>query len=59
MRAMVLTGFGGLEQLQLRDVADPEPGPGDVLVQVAAAAVKPSQLYILRLSTGIKSSRGK
>jgi NADPH:quinone reductase-like Zn-dependent oxidoreductase len=41
---MVLTGFGGLEQLQLQDVAVPEPGPGDVLVQVAAAAVNNTDL---------------
>jgi NADPH:quinone reductase-like Zn-dependent oxidoreductase len=44
MRAMVLTGFGGPEQLQLQEVPTPEPGPGDVLVAVAAAAVNNTDL---------------
>jgi NADPH:quinone reductase-like Zn-dependent oxidoreductase len=44
MRAMVLTGFGGLEQLQPREVPIPEPGPGGVLVRVAAAAVNNTDL---------------
>ena len=39
MAAMVLTGHGGLEQLQYRrDVATPTPGPGEVLVRVTATA---------------------
>ena len=39
MRAMVLTGFGGPERLQAQDVPRPEPGPGDVVIEVAAAGV--------------------
>lgn len=39
MQAMVLTGHGGVDKLVHRDdVPVPEPGPGDVLVQVTATA---------------------
>ena len=40
MRAVLLTGRGGYEKLELRnDVPVPTPGPGDVLIQVGAAAL--------------------
>ncbi len=40
MTAVLLTGHGGLERLELRhDVPVPEPGPGEVLIRVAAAAI--------------------
>lgn len=40
MHAVLLTAHGGYDCLQFRDdVAEPEPGPHDVLVQVHAAAV--------------------
>ena len=38
MKAMALTGYGGIDRLQYRDVATPSPGPGEVLVQVTATA---------------------
>jgi NADPH:quinone reductase-like Zn-dependent oxidoreductase len=40
MRAVLLTGHGGYEKLVVRDdVPVPRPGPGDVLVRVAAAGL--------------------
>ncbi|MGB0683987.1 MAG: alcohol dehydrogenase family protein [Magnetovibrionaceae bacterium] len=40
MKGVVLTGHGGFEKLQWRDdLPTPKPGPGDVLVRVAAAGV--------------------
>ncbi len=40
MTAVYLTGHGGIETLQYRqDVPVPKPGPGDVLIKVAAAGV--------------------
>lgn len=40
MRAVLLTGNGGFDQLELRDdVAVPVPGPGEVLIEVGAAGL--------------------
>ncbi|WP_448062685.1 NAD(P)H-quinone oxidoreductase [Cellulomonas hominis] len=39
MRAIVVTAPGGPEVLQATEVPDPVPGPGEVLVEVAAAGV--------------------
>lgn len=38
MKAMVLTGHGGIDKLEYRSVSTPEPAPGQVLVQVTATA---------------------
>ncbi|MDO3722823.1 zinc-binding dehydrogenase [Marinobacter sp. chi1] len=38
MKAMVLTGHGGVDMLEYQEVATPRPGPGEVLVQVTATA---------------------
>ena len=39
MRAVIVTEPGGPEALTVVDLPDPEPGPGEVLVKVAATAV--------------------
>lgn len=39
MKAIVVSAFGGPEQLRLEDVPDPVPGPGEVLVRVHAVSV--------------------
>ncbi len=44
MRAVVITEPGGPDVLQVRDVPDPEPKPGEVLVDVAATAVNRADL---------------
>ena len=41
MRAVIVSKFGGPEQLRLADVADPVPGQGQVRVAVHAAGVNP------------------
>ncbi len=41
MRAVVVHQYGGPEVLRLEDYPDPVPGPGEVLVRVAAASVNP------------------
>src|SRR5580693_9208635 len=41
MKAAVLVGFGGIDQLELRDVAEPTTGPGQVKVRVVATSVNP------------------
>ena len=44
MRAIVATAPGGPEVLELREVPDPVPGPGEVLLRVAATAVNRADL---------------
>jgi NADPH:quinone reductase-like Zn-dependent oxidoreductase len=39
MKAIVLRRHGGLDELGLEDVPDPEPGPGEAIVSVRAVAV--------------------
>lgn len=39
MKAIVFHEFGGPDVLKLEDVADPSPGPGEVLIDVAACAL--------------------
>ena len=39
MKAVVFHEFGGLDVLRLEDVPDPKPGPGQVLIDIAAAAL--------------------
>jgi NADPH:quinone reductase-like Zn-dependent oxidoreductase len=39
MRAVIASGTGGPEVLSVGEVPDPTPGPGEVLVAVAATAV--------------------
>ena len=46
MRAVLLTGHGGPERLDYReDVAEPEPGAGEVLIAVGAAAINNTDLW--------------
>lgn len=44
MRAVVQRSFGGPEVLQIALVEVPEPGPGQVWIAVATAAVNPVDL---------------
>jgi len=39
MKAAVLTEYGPPDVLQLREVARPQPGDGDVLIRVHATSV--------------------
>ena len=39
MRAVVLTEYGGPEVLRVSDVADPVPGPDEILVAIEHSAV--------------------
>lgn len=41
MKAVVLTGYGAVENLELRDVEEPQPGPGELKVKVAGASINP------------------
>ena len=41
MKAIVLRDYGGIDQLELRDVPDPKPGAGEVVVKLAATSINP------------------
>jgi len=46
MRAIRVHAFGGPEVLRLEEVADPRPGPGQVVVRLHAAGVNPVETYV-------------
>src|SRR6478735_12203993 len=44
MRAVIADGAGGPEVLSVGELPDPEPGPGEVVLQVAAAGLNRADL---------------
>lgn len=48
MKAVVLNGYGDVEHLELREVDEPNPGPRQIKVKVAAASVNPVDWKIRR-----------
>lgn len=44
MKAAVMKGYGGPDVLEYGDFPDPIPGPGEVLIKVAAASINPVDL---------------
>ena len=46
MKAIKVKQFGAPQVLEIREVADPQPGPQDVIVNVKAAGVNPVETYI-------------
>ena len=47
MRAQIIPAWGGAENFEAATLPDPAPGPGEVLVQIAASSVNPAD-YKLR-----------
>jgi NADPH2:quinone reductase len=45
MKAIWMTGKGGPEVLELREVEDPAPGDGEVLIRVTAAGLNRADIY--------------
>jgi len=39
VKAVVFHEFGGPDVLQLEDIPDPEPAPGEVLIDITASAL--------------------
>ncbi len=56
-RAVVHESFGGPEVLEVRDVAEPHAGPGEVRVRVAAAGLNPMD-WMLASMPGLASAFG-
>lgn len=46
MKAVLLKGYGGVDQLELGELPTPQPGPGEVLIRIAASAVNPFDLIL-------------
>ncbi len=58
MLAVLLTRFGGPEVLELREVPAPEPGPGEVVVDVSAASVNNTDVWTRSGAYGTKEPGG-
>lgn len=54
MKAILLEEHGGVDQLQTGEFPRPKPGPGDVLVNLKAAAVNRLDLWVRQGWPGIK-----
>jgi NADPH:quinone reductase len=52
MKAVGVIEFGGPDSLQVVEIPDPKPEPGEVVIRVLAAAVNPTDTYI---STGARA----
>jgi NADPH2:quinone reductase len=48
MRAIVLEGFGGLESLVIKDIPEPEPKPGHVVIQIKAFGINHAEMHMRR-----------
>ncbi|GLY29518.1 NADP-dependent oxidoreductase [Kineosporia sp. NBRC 101731] len=48
MKALVATGYGPPEQLSIAELPVPQPGPGQVLVKVAASSLNPTDAIVVR-----------
>lgn len=55
MRAVTIDGYG-LENVAVRDLPEPEPGPGDVIVRMGAGALNHLDLWTLEDALGIEHS---
>ena len=45
MNAVQITQYGGPDVLTYADVADPTPGPGEAIVQLAASGINYMDVY--------------
>lgn len=54
MKALVFYEHGDLDKLQIADLPQPEPGPGEVLVEIKASALNHLDLWVLRGWPGLK-----
>ncbi|PTL80684.1 zinc-binding dehydrogenase [Vitiosangium sp. GDMCC 1.1324] len=57
MRAVVLSAYDGRpDSLRVEERPVPEPGPGEVLVRLAAAPINPADLMFMRGQYGLKKA---
>jgi NADPH2:quinone reductase len=46
MRAWLMDGYQGVDKLRLGEAAEPQPGPGEVLLRVRFAALNPADAFL-------------
>lgn len=56
MKAVAIRAHGGPEAVNLEDLPDPRPGPGEVLVEVKAAALNHLDIWVRKGWPGLKLS---
>ena len=54
MRAVLVRAFAPLEEIGVEEIADPEPGPGEVVVDVAAAETNYPDILVIEGKYQIK-----
>lgn len=50
MRAIVLEKFGGLDGLVYKDIPEPEPIPGHVVIQIKAFGLNHAEMHMRRVN---------
>lgn len=58
MKAMQVTGYGGIEMLEEKEVAVPEPKSGEVLIKVKACAINNTEIWMREGAYGQGSQSG-
>ncbi|WP_447601746.1 quinone oxidoreductase family protein [Nitrospira sp. Nam80] len=48
MRAWLMESYEGVERLRIGDVADPQPGPAEVLLKIKFAALNPADAFLAK-----------
>ena len=48
MRAIVLEKFGGLDSLVYKEIPDPEPKPGHVVIEIKAFGINHAEMHMRR-----------
>ena len=48
MRAWLMQSYEGVDQLDLKEAADPRPGPGEALLRTRFAALNPADAFLAR-----------
>jgi NADPH:quinone reductase-like Zn-dependent oxidoreductase len=53
MRAIVLDHFGGLDSLVIKEIPEPEPEPGKVVIQIKTFGINHAEMH-MRAENGPK-----
>ena len=48
MRAIILKGFGGLDSLVYKDIPEPEPEAGHVVIKIKAFGINHAEMHMRR-----------